>query len=447
MTSTHESEPTAVAATDAEIAVPGSAHNLFWMLPGPSAFMENVTALFSRQRAVAVHLNERTVLGHHLLADRALGQSHFEGGPPVMLRVHDASQIDCDIAQHLFLGDGRKHIRPLVLAEWHTRAHQEHTGQVSPHTFVLIPRGAQALQAAWAYLIEFAKALPSSSGNTRLILIRVDNDPTWDAKTLRDARDGAWLETAFFDGALNSDEMSAYLGMRMSLTGGDGSQNDVLSFPMKRLARALVGEFAGFDAHFAEGLIRMSDEELMGLPRTLGALASRLAVCDTVWRQASTATVQSDEQVHTLYLWHLASHAGPHQKLAEQELNRRTWCAQLFSLMPWFEQLRHHLIAKLRPLLNTHLASTNGFKVRISPYNNREYRTPIEELECNDIASMARGDDPIKPRTPVERAALDLCGRVGRVRNEIAHMRSPMLQEIWDLISSLEAYRAALSQL
>lgn len=432
-------------AVDAEIAVPGSANNLFWMLPGPSAFMDKVTSLFTRQRAVAVHLAERTVLGHHLLTDRALAQSHFDGAPPAMLRVHDASQIDCDIAQHL--GDGRKHISPSTLAEWNTQSHQQITGQVSPHTFALRPRGAQALKAAWTYLTEFAKALPNSGGNTRLILIRVDNDPTWDSRTLSKSLGDANLDVAFFDGALSADEMRAYIGMRIALSGRAGNQEDALSFPMKRLTRSLVGEFAGFDAHFAEGLIRMSDEELLELPRTLGALASRLAVSDTVWRQASNTTVPSDAQVHTLYLWHLASHTGPHQKLAEQELNRKTWCAQLYSLMPWFEQLRHQLIAQLHPLLSAHLELTNGFKVRVNAYNGREFRTAIDDLECNDIASMARDDDPIRPRTTADRAALDLCSRVGRVRNEIAHMRPPQLQEIRDLISSLEAYRAALSRL
>ena len=119
----------------------------------------------------------------------------------------------------------------------------------------------------------------------------------------------------------------------------------------------------------------------------------------------------------------------------------------MYSLMPWFEQLRHQLIAQLHPLLSVHLESTNGFKVRVNAYNGREFRTAIDDLECNDIASMARGDDPIRPRTTADRAALDLCSRVGRVRNEIAHMRPPQLQEIRDLISSLEAYRAALSRL
>jgi len=442
MTKMDDVQATAMAApADGEIAVPGSANNLFWMLPGPASFMDKVSALFSHNRAVAVHLSERTVLGSHLVADRALAQSHFDGAPPATLRVHDASQIDCDIAQHLSMDDGRRHITPSSLADWNTRTHQQRTGQVSAHTFILRPRGAQALQSAWSYLKEFAKALPGSTGNTRLILIRVDNDPTWNAKMLLEAKQGAKLETAFFDGALSADEMSAYLGMRMANSGRDGAECGVLSFPMKRLARALVDEFAGFDAHFAEGLLRMSMEELMALPQTLGAIAAQLPVSDTVWRQASAATVQCDDQVHTLYLWHLACHAGQHQKLAEKELNRKTWRAQLFSLMPWFEQLRHHLISELHPLLSAHLASTNGFKIRINQYNNREYRTPIDDLECNDIAAMTRGDTPIRPNTPVECAAFNLCGRVGRIRNEIAHMRPPKLQEIHELIVSLEEYQ------
>ncbi len=428
------------SSDESEIVMPGVANNLFWMLPGPNAFLDQVTDLLSHHRAVVVHMAERTVLGHHLMVERALARAQFDGAPPTTLRVHDASQIDCDIAQHLCVNDSRRHISPAMLTEWNTRSHQIQTGEAAPHTYVLRPRGSQALKAACEYLTEFAKALPDSKGNTRLILVRIDNDPTSQTIALKNSARGQ-LATAVFEGALEPDEMHAYLGMRMAISGTDSADRDVLHFPMNRLARALVAEFAGFDAHFAEGLMNMSDEELISLPHSLGALAARLPVSDTVWRQASEATVQSETKVHTMYLWHLASHAGPHQRMAARELNRRTWCAQLYSLMPWFEQLRHTLIGNLRPLLSAYLAPTNGCRVRVNQYNGREYRTPIEELECNDIASMVRDELPLQPRTPTERAALDLCVRVGRVRNEIAHMRPPKVMDLQELLSELENYQ------
>ena len=100
---TGPSEPTSPSglSVETEISPPGVASALFWMLPGPSAFLERLAGLLNGHRAVAIHLSERTVLGHHGLIDGALARCHFDGPAPVMLRVHDASQIDCDVAQHL----------------------------------------------------------------------------------------------------------------------------------------------------------------------------------------------------------------------------------------------------------------------------------------------------------------------------------------------------------
>ena len=59
-------------SVDAEIAPPGVASALFWMRPGPSDFLERLAGLLNAHRAVAVHLSERTVLGHHGLIERAV---------------------------------------------------------------------------------------------------------------------------------------------------------------------------------------------------------------------------------------------------------------------------------------------------------------------------------------------------------------------------------------
>ena len=85
-------------SVDTEISPPGMASALFWMLPGPSAFLDRVASLLNNHRAVAVHLSERTVLGHHGLIDQALARCHFEGPAPVMLRVHDEPGVLATIA-------------------------------------------------------------------------------------------------------------------------------------------------------------------------------------------------------------------------------------------------------------------------------------------------------------------------------------------------------------
>lgn len=425
------------------------------MLPGPCRFLEHVTSLLNRHRAVAIHMSERTVLGHQSLIEHALARSAFDGydgTAPLMLRVHDASQIDCDIAQHLCASDGRYQISPSSLAEWHTRRQyiqRNEPGQPTPRTIVLRPRGERAKQVAWTYLSEFTAALRGSSGNTRIVLLRIDNEPAWNLADLEPLRQSDQFDAAVFDGALGPDEMSSYLGMRLAISDFGRVPVNVFQFPMRRLARALIAEFAGFDAHFAEELMRMSDVELMDLPQSLGVLASRLSVSDTVWRQTSPelgtlTTIGGMTIVHTLHEWHLASHAGPHQSLATKELERKKWRAYLSALMPWFEELRHALISVLRPILEQHLAPTLGKKVRIIPHSGKEIRTDINDLECGDVAAMTKEDIPLRGRNAQERAALDLCLTVSRVRNEIAHLRPPSAREISKLIESLQEYQRAL---
>jgi hypothetical protein len=424
------------------------------MLPGPTAFLDRLAGLLNGHRAVAIHLSERTVLGHHGLIDRALARCHFEGPAPVMLRVHDASQIDCDVAQHLCASEGQRQIGGLGLADWHTRARGQGAEALAPSTFVLRPRGDEALQAAWAYLRDFVEALPGSQGNTRLILVRIDNEPGWSSAELAPLLISGQFQAISFDGALGSDEMRAYLGMRLAIVGSgsaEGGASRLFEFPKRRLARSLIAEYAGFDAHFAEALMRMSEPELLALPESLGVLATRLPVSDAVWRQTSkqagTVTqIDGEYVVHTLHEWHLACHAGPLQETARRDLQRKKWRAYLSALMPWFEELRHELIAELRSLLMSHLAPTRGERVRVDERNGREWRTAVDDLECGDIAQMAKETPPLKGQTSRERTALNLCHKVAKVRNEIAHLRPPKTDEIQTLIAALIDHRQEFAQ-
>lgn len=442
-----------VLSVETEIAPPGVASSLFWMLPGPSAFLEKLSGLLNTHRAVAVHLSERTVLGHQGLIDRALACAHFEGTRPVMLRVHDASQIDCDIAQHLYANDGRRQISGMSLADWHTRSQQQGSTEIGPSTFVLRPRGEQALQAAWTYMQDFAEGLPGSQGNTRLILVRIDNEPTWREEKLKAPRATGHFDAIWFDGALGPDEMRAYLAMRLAISGhgaGGAGASAAFAFPMRRLARSLIGEFASFDAHFAEALMRMSDSELIALPESLGVLATRLPVSDAVWRQTSEQAgtilqINGEFLVHTLHEWHLACHAGPYQAIAKRELQRKKWRAYLSALMPWFEEVRHELITQLRSLLLSHLAPTGGDRVRVDDRTGREWRTPVDDLECGEIAAMTKEQPALRAQTALERSALNLCHRIARVRNEIAHLRPPHTEDIQGLMACVNDHQRELT--
>ena len=116
------------------------------------------------------------------------------------------------------------------------------------------------------------------------------------------------------------------------------------------------------------------------------------------------------------------------------------------ALMPWFEELRHALIEELRSLLLSHLAPTYGERVRVDKRSGRERRTPVNELECGDIAAMTNEDPPLRAQTSRERTALDLCRKIAKVRNEIAHLRPPKADEIQTLIASLIDHRKEIAE-
>lgn len=197
--------------------------------------------------------------------------------------------------------------------------------------------------------------------------------------------------------------------------------------------------------------MRMSEPELMALPESLGVRATRLPVIDAVWRQTSEQAgtlleIEGQLIVHTLHEWHLACHAGPHQEFARRALQRKKWRAYLSALMPWFEAVRHELVVELRSLLLSHLAPTRGERVRVDDRTGRERRTAVDDLECGDIAAMTKEEPSLKGQTTRERTALNLCHRIARVRNEIAHLRPPMMEEIQTLMAALNDHRREIEE-
>ena len=59
---------------------------------------------------------------------------------------------------------------------------------------------------------------------------------------------------------------------------------------------------------------------------------------------------------------------------------------------------------------------------------------------------MTKEDPPLKGQTTFERTAVNLCHRIARVRNEIAHLRPPKMDDIQTLISALNDRRRELGE-
>ena len=392
------------------------AASIYWMLPGPQGFIDSVSHAIVNSRALVVAAQGRAVTGFGYAFERALRASHAEIDQLVRLNVDDGSHIGSDVGHHMGLAT----MSPSQLA-------RHATGR--RHTIVLAPKTPRAVEKCRQYLFDFAEASDGDSarGSVTLVVVRTDQGVSW-AKT-------AGLSQVQFSGALSPEEMKAYVGMRMIGRRGPGST---------ALTQHLVAEFAGFDAGFAEELMRLNEQDLLDLPRSLSLVAHRMSTSDAVWRESrldtgSVAEINGDLQAHVLHEWHLASHEGPMREAAARSIASRYWRAALHALMPWLEERRHRIVTILTPALQAYLAPTGGVKQKTSFRGDRLIEIAIPDRECNDIVQMQLDrQNRFVVFEPLPKAAAEICFKVTRVRNDLAHMKCPDPDAIIALVQSMD---------
>ncbi|MDR7296359.1 hypothetical protein J2X16_001698 [Pelomonas aquatica] len=87
-----------------------------------------------------------------------------------------------------------------------------------------------------------------------------------------------------------------------------------------------------------------------------------------------------------------------------------------------------------------------SWRLQVDERTGRERRTPVNELECGDIAAMTKDDPPLQAQTSRERTAMDLCHKIAKVRNEIAHLRPPKPEEVERLIAALSDHSREVAE-
>jgi hypothetical protein len=391
------------------------AASIYWMLPGPQGFIDSVSHAIAHSRALVVAARSRAVTGFGYAFERALRASHADMDQPVRLNVDDGSHIESDVGLHMGLAT----MSPSQLAR-HASGKR--------HTIVLAPKTPRAVEKCRQYLMDFAEASRDdlTRGAVTLVVVRADLGASWPKE--------AGLSQVEFSGALSPEEMKAYVGMRMIGRRGPGST---------ALTQHLVAEFAGFDAGFAEELMRLDEHDLMELPQSLSLVAHRMPISDATWRESrfdtgSVAEVNGDVQAHVLHEWHLASHEGPMQEAAARSIASRYWRAALHALMPWLEEMRHRIVTILTPALEVYLAPTGGVRRKTSR-GDRVIEIAISDLECNDLVQMQLDrQNQLVVFDPYQKAAADICFKVTRVRNDLAHMKCPDPGAIIALVQAMD---------
>jgi hypothetical protein len=386
--------------------------DLYWSLPGPSDFVRNVARAAIDTPMVFINTPKRKVPGTWEHVILGLKNAHIEA--PVEIRVTDGNDIAAELGVHL----GEKRMSAEKLASLKSPVRR---------AFILRPEGSdESITNAARYAAEFLNANPRNDGNIVLVIGICEDGLLQGSTTQTD------FSILVFDGGLTPDEMEAYVNLRMIRKPGPGST---------RLTRAIVSEFAGFDAEFAEYLMTLDEATLVSIIQHLPEIASQFPDRGRTssWLDGMTSVSQPDS-THVLHEFHASRHGFPTNKLLmEKKIKARYFRAAVKIITPWLENNREEVLKPFKAKLDT-IARKNGGLIEIPTTKDRVRKADPDTLEYNNINGMAN-EGVLVAETPSEEKALDVCRAATRVRNEIAHMRPPDPKNIMELVRKMDEFK------
>ncbi|MBK8358680.1 hypothetical protein [Propionivibrio sp.] len=380
--------------------------NLYWSLPGPAEFVGKITDASRNARAIILSLTEYPPNG---LWDRVRkGLSDANIFEPVELTITEGMDVGAEIGTHFSV--------PSMPAG--SLAHHRHGHQ---HTVILKATGRHSQEHCEQYAKAFVEAIEHASGDVRLIVAIHDGQNQKDLEL-----DGIHLIA--FDGTLNAAEMDAYVTQRMVSSQGPGTT---------RLTKQLVTEYAGFDPEMAEILIAMEPSRIMGLPESLTPLLATNMLRWSVdsWVGGTQSTAMPD--AHSLREWYVATHPGENADKFRRASDRRYWRACLRAIIPWVEERRPAILEALSGPLYRLEQSHGGTGELPKKMGDKIVQVTRDDLEFNDLFYFFKAGFGIL--TGDEEAAVTVCRRVKRVRDELAHVRRPQPDDIISLITEMDA--------
>lgn len=388
---------------------------LYAMLPGPRAFMQKVALSANVHRHLVINHPHSFTLGLRNAVRRGLLDAHIDPEDIVILTIHD----DADVAASVGVHFGQQRMTGAVLAG---------IAGTGPKAVVLMATGKQSQSLCDTYAADFRSASGYSQGMTRLVTLMQEAD------FREDMTDGA-SRVITFDGGLLPQEMSAYIAFRMVNRPCFGSTG---------LLSAIVAEFAGFDAEFAERLMLMDASQLLGIQTGLEMLMEEDPVR---WQHASwlAGSVSHCSTIpHVLHDCYLAKYSiGDTREFARKRIEARYWRACVREITPWIEERRHNVLrvfhSKLRAIAIGH---PSGMIVipSLSPYKERHVHP--EDVETNNIVGMVR-HGVLSVSDGIETMALSVCRRIKPVRDDIAHLRAPSAADLVELVRDVDQWEQA----
>lgn len=382
---------------------------LYWNLPGPQEMVRRLSSGIREHRVSLIHHNNRPVPGLWDAVRRGLAQAHLD--KVITIAATDGMDIAGQIQTQLEL--------PAMSA---TKLAECHLDQ--PVGMVLISAqnsGPNGRARCEAFVDDFLKASAGSNGNVYLVARAPDSTPMT----------GAAQHIIRFDGALIPDEMIAYVASRMVGRSGPGGT---------RLLRAIVTEYAGFDALLAEQLMQLDDADILGLPAPLNQFVDfegeRWAHQN--WINGTEQNLDGQRVPHPLFECYAAKHSGPNSEAMKKALGRRYWRACATALLPWLEDLRQEVLLILMPSLKAFLDADPARRERKVGRFNKVIVLQDDEIEFNNIVGLHHQQGYNPPSDPICQLALSVSILARDVRNEIAHLRPPQPQQIQALASQAD---------
>jgi hypothetical protein len=379
---------------------------VYWGLPGPRHFITRIEVTAANSRLIWINLPYQSPPGTWEGIQKGLKNGHIDR--IINLRISSGTDISAEIGVHF----DRKHLSAaeLIALQADRRA-----------AVILMPDGPDSAPNIERFGNEFLRAIGKGEGNVHLVL------GVHEESLVSDAREGG-VQVITFDGGLSPDEMDAYIAIRMLSRPGPGST---------RLTRAIVSEFAGFDVELAERIMQLSETQIVNIITNLPQLMTDTPLR---WRHDSwltrTRSSAAHAATHTLNDVHLADH-GPVEgrEAANNRLKRRYWRACVKTLTPWLEERRVAVIRKFDRQIRAEAALHNGKIAK--PIERRVIYIDPDELEYNNIVGMCHAGK-ISATTTEESCAENVCRLAKAVRDEIAHMRMPHLNDIDRLIREMD---------